>query len=56
VENEGLIKRIEDAIVHIPTDVMEHGTPSEIPHYYVQGILAGRKQAIKIINEAIDGE
>ena len=47
---EDLIKQIEEAMVYIPADIMKHGTKSGIPLGYVQGVLAGRDQAINILN------
>jgi hypothetical protein len=44
-----LIKKIEEALYHVPKNIMIHGTASGIPYYYTQGVGAGREQAIEII-------
>jgi len=51
MNKDDLINKIEQAAVHIPSEVMQYGTASGIPSFYSKGILAGRKQAIEIIND-----
>ena len=50
---ENIIKKIEEAIVEIPSEIYQHGTASGIPAAYSQGILAGRKQALEILTSMI---
>ena len=48
-------KTIEEAMVNVPYEWVNHKTGSGIPYAYTQGVLAGRAQALEIIrNKIID--
>jgi hypothetical protein len=46
-----LIHKIEQALYHVPKEIMDHGTASGIPYYYTQGVGVGREEAIAIIRD-----
>jgi patatin-like phospholipase/acyl hydrolase len=45
-----LIKRIKEACYYIPIKQMENISSGK-PHAYIQGLVAGRKQVVDILEE-----